>query len=697
MAILSKIRERSGFLIVIIGLALFAFVASPKDIINFFSSNKVNSIGEIDGETISRNELGQAVEAYKAGRQGVSQTQAVDAVWNSLVSEKIYAKQLKEAGIVIGENDVWEAIVNMPAVQQSPLFKDESGLFNEEKLKEYIANLQSEAESGNTAGWYNWLNTERSVKQNLERTEYNNLVKSVIGATVEEGKRKYYFDNTKMNADYVYVPYTSIPNENVTVTDADIQAYINENAAKYQVQNGRNIEYVKFDIQASEADIKNINEEVKGLIAELEKTNDENISLFVNESSDIKYNDNLLYKNQLPSAVADTLFNTALNGVYGPYDDAGYAKISKVVAIEEVPEIKASHILVAYEGADRANPEVTRTKEEAKKEAEKLLAEAKRRGTDFADLAEKNSDGPSASKGGDLGWFKEGAMVPTFNDYVFDAKNKVGSVGLVETGFGFHVIKIDDKKAEKAIKLATIARKIEPSEDTENDIFEKAESFAAAVSGNGNFDEIAKEKGYKVSPADGLDVINDNVPGLGSQRLIVNWAFDEDTEIGDTNRFDVENGYVVVRLSNITKKGLAKVADVAAEVRPIIIKEKKADLIKEKMNGATLEEIASANGASVKKVAAVTCASPALSGVGTEPAVVGAMSTAKENEVFSKIVGEKGVFAFKVTNREEPVDIKNYASYTAQETQKLQGRTGQIYNALKESSNIEDYREKLYK
>ncbi|WP_196885980.1 peptidylprolyl isomerase [Aureivirga sp. CE67] len=697
MAILSKIREKTSILILIVGLALLAFVVNPKDIYDFFTSKKGNSVGSIDGETISRTEMGQAVEAYKAGRQGVSQTQAVDAVWNSLVSEKIYAKQLKEAGIVIGENDVWKAIVNMPAVQQSPLFKNEAGLFNEEKLKEYIANLQSDAKNGNSAGWYNWLNTERNVKQSLERTEYNNLVKSIIGASIEEGKRKYYFENTKMNADYVYVPYSSIKDEEVSVTDADIQAYISAHAAQYQVGNGRDIEYVKFDIKPSAEDIKNINAKVAGFINELKETKDSDISLFVNETSDINYNDNLLYKSQVPSAVADTIFNLPLNGVYGPYDDAGYSKISKVVAIEDVPEVKSSHILIAYEGAQRANPDVTRTKEEAEKEAQKVLAEAKKRDADFAALAMKYSDGPSANKGGDLGWNKDGVMVPAFNDFTFDEKNKVGTIDLVETPFGFHVIKIDDRKAEKAIKLATIALTIEPSEETENKIFEDAELFASKVSENGNFDEIAKEKGFKVNPADGLDIINDNVPGLGSQRLIVNWAFNEDTNIGATNRFDVEKGYVVVKLSGITEKGLAKASSVASEVRPIVMKEKKAELLKAKMNGATLEEIASSNGVTVKKVAAVTCASPAISGVGTEPAVVGAMSTAKLDQVFSNVVGEKGVFAFKVTKREEPADIKNYTSYTDQETKKLQARTGQIFNALKETSNVEDNREALYK
>ena len=114
MAILSKIRERSMFLIVIIGLALFAFVASPKDILDFFNSSKVDSVGEINGETISRREFSAQVEAYKSNvGQKVTETQAVNAVWNSVLSEKIFNTQLEEAGIVVGEKDIYDAIIEI--------------------------------------------------------------------------------------------------------------------------------------------------------------------------------------------------------------------------------------------------------------------------------------------------------------------------------------------------------------------------------------------------------------------------------------------------------------------------------------------------------------------------------------------------------------------------------------------------------
>jgi peptidyl-prolyl cis-trans isomerase D len=211
MAILSKIRDRSMFLILIVGLALFAFVLDPSSIQQFFSSTKTNSIGEVNGENIDREEFAKLVENYKTQSGGrVSQMQAVNAVWNNLVGEKIFQSQLEQAGIVVGEKDIWDAMVSLPEIQNSPLFKNEAGLFNEEKLKEYIANMKVDAEAGNSEAWLNWLETEKSIKQNLERQAYTTLVSAGLGASLKEGERDYFYQNIKMDAKFVYVPYASI-------------------------------------------------------------------------------------------------------------------------------------------------------------------------------------------------------------------------------------------------------------------------------------------------------------------------------------------------------------------------------------------------------------------------------------------------------------------------------------------------------
>ncbi|NQV77429.1 MAG: SurA N-terminal domain-containing protein, partial [Lutibacter sp.] len=263
MAILSKIRDRSMFLILIVGLALFAFVLDPSSIQNFFSSSKVNLIGQINGEDIDRDEFAQQVEAYKTQSGGkATQMQAVNAVWNSMVSEKIFKSQLEKAGIVVGEKDIWDAMVALPEIQNSQLFKNEINLFDEEKLKEYIANMKDEAETGNTQAWSNWLATEKSIKDNLERQAYSLLVSVGLGASLKEGERDYMFNNTKMDAKFVFVPYTSIPDSLGLVSKDEIQEYLKENSKRFKPEATRSLKYVKFDILPSEVD----NAELKNIV-----------------------------------------------------------------------------------------------------------------------------------------------------------------------------------------------------------------------------------------------------------------------------------------------------------------------------------------------------------------------------------------------------------------------------------------------
>ena len=160
MAILGKIRERSLFLIIVIALALFSFVIGDVFTRGGMGGNK-NSVGEINGENISIEEFSELVEQQRArtGNRG-SQLQSVNAAWDNLVREKVYKIQLEKSGIIVGEKDVWDEIVNQPFVQNNPQFKNEIGLFDEEKFKEYISTLKDAAteDQQGEATWLSWLN-----------------------------------------------------------------------------------------------------------------------------------------------------------------------------------------------------------------------------------------------------------------------------------------------------------------------------------------------------------------------------------------------------------------------------------------------------------------------------------------------------------------------------------------------------------
>ncbi|WP_372744949.1 peptidylprolyl isomerase [Lutibacter sp.] len=720
MAILSKIRDRSMFLILIVGLALFAFVLDPSSIQSFFSSNKVNAIGQVNGEDIDREEFAQQVEAYRTQSGGrATQMQAVNAVWDAMVSEKMFAAQLEKAGIVVGEKDIWDAMVSLPEVQNSPMFRNEANLFDEEMLKEYIANLKDESVAGNSEAWMNWLNTEKSIKQNLERQAYTTLVSAGLGASFAEGKREYLYQNTKMDAQYVYLPYTSINESSITVSKGEMKAYLEKNAKRFKSEASRSLEYVKFDIVASESDENDVKTLVESYINDREeystaakakvvipglKTATHYESFMNDNKSDSPMSETYIYKNQLPITISEEIFSAAINDVVGPYKENGSYKISKVLEVTKIADsVKSSHIIIPFAGATRSTS--LKTKEEAKQMADSIYALVKGNKTKFAEIADEiNSDG-TKGKGGDIGWIRKDqafsqSFDPDFASFIY--KNNAGTMGVVETAFGYHVISVDEQKnIDQAVKLATFSRLIEPSEETENLIFEKAETLASKLAEGGSLEDIAKENNYSVLSAMNLKSLDENLPGISNQRSIVTWAFENGRELGDSKRFDFDvngnRGYLVAVLKGKAEKDSNELTtDIISQIRPEIVNSKKAAILKEKMKGATLEEVAKNANTTVASASLVTLASPLISGVGNEPKVVGAMSTIKLNEVSNLIEGDKGVFMIKVTNRTEPVKLDNYENFRKQVSTKLSGRSYQLFQVLKEKSDVVDNRAKFF-
>ncbi len=703
MAILSKIRERSMFLIIIIGLALFAFVLDPSSIMDFFNSEKVNEIGEVNGETISREEFVTALEQYKQQTGGrVSEMQASKTVWNNLLRKKIYKNQLSSAGITVGEADVWQEIINSPSVKGNPQFLNEAGAFDEGKFKQFLANTKE----NNPQLWGAWSNYMNQLKDNAESNTYNNLVNAGVGASLKEGEADYFLKNTKLTSQFVFIPYTSISDSLVNVSKADIEAYIKKNESNFKVEKSKDISYVKFDIVATQKDEQDIKAAVASLINNSTDRNNQTIvglknatdyAEFLSENdSDINLDNGYKFKTDIASTIANEVIAGEKGAVFGPYKDQNYFKISKITEITQMPDsVKASHILIPFVGAQGARENVVKTEEEAKKLADSLLTIVKKNKKEFGALAKKySSDVSNSEKEGALDWFNYNRMTPAFRDFCFT--NKVGAMDVVKTPFGFHVIKIDETKNEQnVVKLATYGKKIVPSETTENEVFQKTEQFALAAKQN-KFTETAKENNYVVKPAIGIKALDENVPGLGNERQIVSWAFGKETKVGDFKRFDLEGSYVVATVTGNTEKGLMSASKASNSVKPILLKEKKAKIIADKMNGATLEEIASSEGRSVRTANNVTLQSPTLSGAGSEPKVVGAMYNAKENKVYKNISGDRGVYAFKVLKKELPTALPNYEASRKRISESRRRLTYKVYEAIKDASKIEDNRASMY-
>ncbi|MBL4604988.1 MAG: SurA N-terminal domain-containing protein, partial [Flavobacteriaceae bacterium] len=684
MAILSKIRDRSLALIAVIGLALFAFVLDPSTLGDFFDSAKVNEVGEVDGEAISRKEFAEAVESYKArSRNTATEMQAGNIVWNNILREKIYTQQLEKAGITIGETDVFNKVISLPSVASIPQFLNEAGLFDPNKFKQFLKDAQVSEDQSLWNGWKGYMD---QIGADLKRDTYTNLVNAGIGASLREGESKYNEDNSLLSADFVYIPYLSIADSLVTVTQKDIEGYMNRNSKEFQVDASRDISFVKFEVKATTKDKEDIKSEVATLLEDRKEFNKvtkgertvlglKNVTdykEFFNENkSDIPFAESFVMKNKLPKVISESILSAKENDTFGPYEEAGFFKVSKILEIVQRPDsVKSSHILIPFTGSLAANGLVVKTEEQAKFSADSIYSLVRNNKKKFAKIAtEINKDG-SKDKGGDIGWVPyqfafSSRFDVDFAEFIFD--NKQGKVGVVKSKFGFHIIRIDEQKnKQSSFKIVTFGREIVASQDTEDTVFQEAETFALSImDGNTNkFYTVAKEKNYGTKPAIGLKVLDDRVPGLpGLQRDIVSWSFSKDTKKGDFRRFDIDNGYVVATLVNKTEEGISPASKVSSKVRPILIKEKKAKLIEEKMKGATLNDIATGNKVSVRKMSDVALKSPSIVGVGFEPKVVGAMFYAKENQLYTKVVGDRGVFAFVLTKKELATSLPNYESY----------------------------------
>jgi peptidyl-prolyl cis-trans isomerase D len=492
------------------------------------------------------------------------------------------------------------------------------------------------------------------------------------------------------------------------VTKKEIETYMRAHENDFQQENARDLQFVFFEQKPSAEDEKAIEEEVRKLMGntiefnETDKINDTiagfattaDVAEFLDRKSDIKFDTIYRSYNDLPSKFADSLMALQVAELYGPYRDGNYFKVARMMKRKPSGSVKASHILIAYEGAERANPAVTRTKEEAETLAKELLVDAKKADAEFTQLARDNSDGPSAPQGGDLGYFEEGVMTPKFNDFAFG--NPVGHIGLVETEFGFHIVKIDDKR--DIVQIAYLAREVEPSEETINTLFTDATKFEMAVSAkDADFSAIADESEYIARPVNKVKAMDENLPGLGAQRTIVNWAFAKETELGDIRRFDLPTGHAVVQVTGRYKEGLMSVEDGSATALPILRKDKKAEQIMSDNAGKSFEDFASTNNVSQSNATALSIKSPTLPGAGREPMVVGAAHAMAEGATSQLIKGETGVFMVKVTQKTPAKELDNYSTFAGSLGASNGARANtEVYNALKEAAEIEDNRSTFY-
>jgi len=706
MAVLNKIRQRSIFLIIIIALALFSFVLADVIQNGGFSSQKSqNTIASINGTDLSREEFARKVDdAVRNLGPNATNAQAMNMVWNNELRSVLLREQFDELGLTVGADQLRNGLAQN--LSNNPAFLNEAGVFDNNKLQEYIADVKA----NDPLRYGQFVEFEQSIMQNIKEQTYFNMVKAGLMATTTEGAFEYKIENDKADIEFVQIPYTSIPDTEINVTNEDITAYIKKNEKRFQTEAAVDIQYVFFAENPSQEDDQVVKNDIESLLSQkiefnaISKQNDTLVGFretedhigFVAQNSEGQYQDRWWFKKDLPETIRDTIFGMNKGAIYGPYKLENSYNISKVVDVRQLADsVQAKHVLISWDGLQSAG-ETSRTKEQAKVLADSLLNVLKRDSSKFETIATEFSDDPSAAENkGDLGYLSPGATIKEFDDYIFE--NNTGDKSVIETDFGYHVIGIEDQKnIQKAVKVANITKSIVPSEETSNRIFVDATQFEAKAI-KGDFANVFKENDVEVRPVNKIGELEEMIPGIGNNRNIVSWAYEKNTKVGDVKRFNINNGYAIVQLTNKSEKGLMSAAEASAQVTPILRNEKKAKQIRESVKGNSLEEIAQEKNTQVKTANAIAVKTPTLVDAGTEPKVVGAAFGIKEGQTSGWIDGRNGVYKIRVLARRDAPATENYASYVAQlNTKRATGINASVFSALKKNAKIEDRRASFY-
>ncbi|GAK99215.1 peptidyl-prolyl cis-trans isomerase [Nonlabens ulvanivorans] len=704
MAILGKIRSQGLILILVIALALFAFII--QGLLTSNGAAKASSLGSVGSTELDREAFARRVEATMQQRgAGTSTVQAVNSVWDAEVRDAVLNMQINEAGIEVSDEAVKNQVKSMYA--NAPIFLDENGQFSEIKMNTFVADLKN----NQPERYQLWLQDVENAADQSKQTQFFNLLKSGIIGTQASGEMEYRLANDNRSFTFVNIPYTSIADSEVEISKSEISSYIAKNESKFKSEAQRDIQYVVFEDKASEADKAAMKSDMTKLLNSYEEFSEntnrtetyqglntvEDVETFVNSQSDLPYDGSYLLTSKLP-ATAKAIAALEEGSTYGPYEDGEYMKISRLEDKKTIMDsVQTKHILVAYAGATRSAS--TRSKEDAKKVADSIFATIGQSNSKFNAKWDYFNENTEVAKGEDIGWVVYSGnarnFAPGFTKFLFE--NDKGSVGISESSFGYHIINIQDTKAPtEAVKIATIAKKVEASKATGKQLFTDAQKFQQGAAEK-DFTEVAKEFTLDVKPVKNLKAMDENLPGLQRNRSVVQWAFKEGTDIGDTERFETPEGYVIVQLTRKAEAGLMSAEEASATVTPILRNKKKAKMIMDQITATEVNDIASAQGLNARAATAVNRKSPTIPGVGEEPKVVGTAFGLAEGETSKPIAGEKGVFVVKVTAIENAPDLGSYKADANEVANRTANQaTSKLVEALKKSIEITDNRSTFY-
>ncbi len=707
MALIGKIRRNSWILILFIGLGLAAFIMMDMFSQKGPGGGAPTDIASVNGQPIDYRKFNLAEQIRYRGAGGNTFGQR-ESLFSYFVEESLLKQEGKKLGLDVGREELMELQFGSnlsPVIQNT--FRGANGQVDRNLLNSYKQQIEDRTlKDNNPVAYQYWFQQEEMIVKDRLQSKLTSMVSKGMYTPSWMAESLATERGQNLDFNYVKIPFSDIADSEVKVSDADLSSYLNNNAGMYRAdEEQRLVEYISFNVLPTREDSLAIRSDLGNMKSNFQSAS--NDSTFVVERSGV-YPQTFSKKATLSASLAGQAYSMPVGTVIGPYVDGDSYKLAKVLDKRVIADsVKAQHILFSVDAANPASmgPALAR--------ADSVLNLIVNEGQSFDKLAEQFSDDKSNSfKGGDLGFFAEGTMVPEFNNAVFYEMNP-GQTKTVITQFGVHILKLNKEKIlnnEPSVKVAYISRSIIPSEDTQARIEEKAQNF---VNENTSIDALKaladSDPSLQIETSPALKANDYNVGTLGqdaSSRELVRWAYAEKTDVGDlspniftytySNPRTFENfnsKFVVAALKKVQQAGIPTVDMVRSEIMPLVMNEKKAGLIKAAIAGQGMASIASKYDTQIDSLSAVSTSSAFIPGLGSEPKVLAAAQFLTENQVSAPIVGDNGVYILEVKSKTATGVTPNVAQLKKEEASRLQTMARQnLMKSLRKSADIEDNR-----